>query len=334
MNQCPTAPDAATDPATRIPEAARRLGLLASVACLALNKSAPAQETFRVAIDWNGAQASAPTQFPEISADGRYVVFDSLAPLVPGDTNADEDVYLRDRVLGTTVRVSQSSAGAEPDDYCYAGPVSADGRYVLFGSYATNLVPGDTNAAIDVFLRDRIQGTTERINVSSGGAQGNLNSNDWVAMSADARFVVFSSLANNLVPGDTNGGWDVFVRDRQLGTTERVSVQSSGAQAQGGSLGADISADGRFVVFRSGASDLVPGDTNIREDIFLRDRALGTTERINVGPAGAQANDSSDDRPSISADGRFVVFDSNATNLVTGDTNIAKDIFLRDRQAS
>jgi Tol biopolymer transport system component len=339
MSPHPTVPDTAADSTTRLLDAAlldaaKGLVLFASIAGLALTASATAQETSRVAIAWNGAQASAPTQFPEISADGRYVVFNSTAPLVPGDTNQTDDVYIRDRVLGTTQRVSLSSAGAEPDDYSYAGPVSADGRYVLFGSYATNLVPGDTNGAIDVFLRDRLLATTERINVATGGAQGNLNSNEWMSMSDDARFVVFSSLANNLVPGDTNGGWDVFVRDRQLGTTARVSVQSNGVQAQGGSVGADVSADGRFVVFRSGASDLVPGDTNSREDIFVRDRQLGTTERINVGPSGVEANDSSDDRPSISADGRFVVFDSNASNLVPGDTNTAADIFLRDRQAA
>ena len=230
-----------------------------------------------------------------------------------------------------TVRVSIDSAGLQANQFSQFPELSADGRYVVFGSYATNLVAGDTNGVADVFVRDRVAGTTERVSVSSAGVQGNVNSLDSTSISPDGRFVAFGSIASTLVAGDTNGGYDVFLRDRQLGTTERVSVQTGGAQALGGSLAGWTSADGRHVAFRSSADNLVAGDTNFSEDVFVRDRVLGVTERVNVGPGGLQANGSTFERPTISADGRFVAFASSASNLVPNDTNGRADIFVRDR---
>jgi Tol biopolymer transport system component len=190
-------------------------------------------------------------------------------------------------------------------------------------------VPGDTNGANrDIFVRDRQSGQTELVSVSSAGVQGNYGSSN-PTISADGRFVAFESSASNLVPGDTNGAnGDIFVHDRETGQTERVSVSSAGAQGNYGSVDPTISADGRFVAFRSEANNLVPGDTNDRPDVFVRDRQTGETERVSVSSAGTQGNGHSV-HPTISADGRFVAFESSASNLVPGDTNGANgDIFV------
>jgi Tol biopolymer transport system component len=298
--------------------------------------------TERVSVDSSGAQGNSYSGFNfgfydlSISADGRFVAFDSYATnLVPGDTNGFIDVFVRDRQSGTTERVSVATGGTQGNNYSCAPLISADGRYIAFTSYAFDLVPGDTNGFADVFVRDRQSGTTQRVSVDSGGAQGNRDSGG-TSISADGRYVAFSSEASNLVSGDTNGFFDVFVRDRQNATTERVSVDSGGAQGNGNSARASISADGRYVAFKSIATNLVPGDTNALDDVFVRDRQSGTTERVSVDSGGAQGNANSEDycSPSISADGRYVAFGSYATNLVPGDTNGFTDVFVRDRQSA
>jgi Tol biopolymer transport system component len=290
--------------------------------------------TERASIGSGGAQGDDYSFDPSLSADGRFVAFYSrAATLVPGDTNGWEDVFVRDRLAGTTERVSVGGDGAEGDGFSGYPALSADGRFVAFASGATNLVAGDTNGPFrwDVFVRDRQAGTTERVSVSGAGVQADDTSLG-AALSADGRFVAFTSHASNLVPGDTNGAQDVFVRDRQAGTTERVDVSGAGAQAQGGvSLSAvDMSADGRFVAFASASGDLVPGDANATSDVFVRDRATGTTERVSVGTTGPEG-DGGSATFALSAGGRFVAFESAASNLVPGDTNAAADIFLRDR---
>jgi len=232
----------------------------------------------------------------------------------------------------TTTRVSVDSGEVQGDGNSTFASISGDGRYVAFASAASNLVTGDTNGHFDIFVRDRIAGTTERVSVGAGGEQGNNYSYYRPSISADGRYVAFHSLATNLVNSDTNGHADIFVRDRESGTTERVSVDSSGGQANDQSLDPSISSDGRFVAFRSGASNLVPGDANVQADIFVHDRQLGTTALVSVTSAQVQANGPSL-YPSISADGRFVAFESHASNLVPADTNISADIFLRDCQS-
>ncbi|MEG3929858.1 calcium-binding protein [Microcoleus sp. T3_B1] len=230
----------------------------------------------------------------------------------------------------TITRVSVDSAGNQGNRDSYQPSISADGRFVFFTSDASNIVPGDTNNTFDIFVRDTLTNTTTRVSVDSAGNQADSNSGR-PSISADGRFVAFLSNASNIVPGDTNSSYDVFVRDRLTNTTTRVSVDSAGNQANMGSDGASISADGRFVAFLSNASNLVPGDTNNRNDIFVRDTLTNTTTRVSVDSAGNQQNGSSlFNAPSISADGRFVAFDSNASNLVPGDTNIRRDIFVRD----
>jgi hypothetical protein len=283
-----------------------------------------------VSVDSNELQGNGGSLYPSISADGRYVAFQSSATnLVPGDTNMSVDVFVRDRQNGTTERVSVDSTAAQANASSYAPSISADGNFVAFHSLATNLVTIDTNLSSDVFVRDRSGGTTSLVSLDSSGIQANGNSY-YPSISSDGRFVAFWSSASNLVPGDTNGVVDVFVRDRQTGTTQRVSVDSNGLQANGGSYYPSISSDGRYVAFWSIATNLVVADTNGVSDVFLRDRQVGTTERDSVTSAGVQGNDDSYS-PAISADGRYVAFYSVATNLVPGDTNGVGDVFVRDR---
>jgi RHS repeat-associated protein len=234
----------------------------------------------------------------------------------------------------TTSRASVSSGSAQQGNAASSEPaVSTDGRYVAFASSATNLVSGDTNGNSDVFVRDRLTGVTRRVSVASDGTQANGNHLDGVAISADGRYVAFTSYATNLVPGDTNGSSDVFVHDRQAATTTRASVSTSGAQTNDASLHPQLSADGRFVAFASRASNLVTQDKNRESDIFVRDLQTNTTTRVSVSSSGAEAKSLSI-AADISADGRHVVFTSYASNLVSGDTNGAADIFIRDRQAN
>jgi len=290
------------------------------------------ETTERVSVSSSGMEADADSNGGVISADGRFVLFDSHADnLVAGDTNGYRDVFVRDRQTATTERVSVSSSGLEAADDSFGVDISADGRFVVFYSGATTLVPGDMNHSSDVFVRDRLAGTTERVSVSSGEVEANSSSSG-LAISADGRFVEFSSSATNLVSGDTNGVPDVFLRDRETGTTERVSVSSSGLQGNDQSRAAALSADGRFVLFDSRATNLVPGDTNQLDDVFVRDRQAGTTERVNVSSNGGQANSESAGA-ALSADGRFVMFSSHASNLVPGDTSTGNDVFVRDRQS-
>jgi Tol biopolymer transport system component len=289
--------------------------------------------TLRASVDSSGAQGNNTCGNPSLSADGRFVAFESSATnLVAGDTNVRLDVFVRDLLNGTTERVSVDSSGAEANGGSFTAAISSDGRCVAFTSSATNLVAGDVNACLDVFVHDRSTGTTERVSVDSAGGEGNADSQS-SSLSGDGRFVVFTSNATNLVFGDTNRHDDVFVRDQLNGTTERVSVDSSGVQANRDSAdlsASAISGDGRFVVFGSVATNLVPNDVNGVPDIFLRDRTAGTTERLSVNSNGFEANDDSFG-PSISADGRFVAFYSWATYLVAGDGNGVRDVFVRDR---
>jgi archaellum component FlaF (FlaF/FlaG flagellin family) len=268
-----------------------------------------------------------------LSADGQMVVFDSQAAnLVVGDSNVWSDVFVRDRWLGQTLLVSLSSTGAQGNVYSLGARISADGRCVVFFSLASNLVPNDTNGKTDVFVRDLLLRTTERVSVSSSGEEG-TNHSGASAISADGRFVGFSSTAANLVPNDMNHLRDIFLHDRQAQTTMRVNVSSSGEEANGSSNLSSLSGDGRYVAFESWASNLVPGDTNGFIDVFVHDWLTGSTTRVSVSSSGSQGNFGGS-APSISTDGRFVSFESDSVDLVPGDTNGRKDIFLHDRETA
>jgi Tol biopolymer transport system component len=268
---------------------------------------------------------------PMLSADGHFVVFQSEAALDPADTNAISDIYLADLVHGALTRVSLSSTQEQADGMCSLASISRDGRYVVFVSGASNLVPGLVYPQFHVYVRDLQLATTELVSVDSNGVPGNADS--WApTISDDGRFIAFYGYSSNLVPGDTNGNSDVFVRDRATASTFRVSVDSNGAEAAGYSGAPRMTPDGRFVVFMSDAPNLVPGGTAGAFDIYLRDVRFGTTEVVSVASGGARG-DGSSMMPSISPDGRFIAFNSQADNLVANDTNGWEDVFLRDRLA-
>jgi cold shock CspA family protein len=231
---------------------------------------------------------------------------------------------------GITTRVSVDSSGNQANNWSWYPAVTDDGLVLAFHSWASNLVAGDTNQSSDIFVHDRQTGVTERVSVGTGGRQSNGESS-YAAISSDGRYVAFDSYATNLVADDTNGARDVFVRDRLTGATERLSVDSAGGQGIGDSSHVAISADGRYVAFRSSASNLAPGDTNGNVDVFVHDRQTGLTERVSLDSSGNQGNGDSAGR-AVSDDGRYVAFDSYATNLVADDTNGARDVFVRDRQ--
>ena len=272
-----------------------------------------------------------------LSADGQLVGFYSDASnlLGPGnDLNGTSDVFVRDRVNGTTERVSVGPSNLESNGFSAGGAMSADGRFVVFFSNANNLLgPGvDTNGLGDIFVHDRQTGITERVSVGPGGLQANGQALGG-RISADGRYVAFLSGADNLLgPGiDTNGLQDAFVHDRQTGITERVSVGPGGAQPDFQSFGGEISADGRFVTFQSSAGNLLgPGvDMNNNNDAFVHDRLTRTTERISVGP-GPVEGDGYSGSAEVSADGRIGLVWSLATNLPPGgENNGSYDVYVR-----
>ena len=321
-----------------------------------------------VSVDSTGAQDPIPStsSSPSVSSNGRYVAFDSDAELVDTDSNGYFDVFVHDRDAddnGTydepggisTVRVSVDSAGNEATEASVDPSISADGRYVAYSSFATDLVGlgNDTNGKFDIFVHDRDtdeNGTydepggisTVRVSVDSGGGQADGDSNS-PSISGDGRYVAFDSDATGLVASDTNGKFDIFVHDLQTGTTVRVSVASGGGEGNGHSYSPSISGDGRYVAFYSEANNLVASDTNGSTDVFLHDRDAdgnGTydevggvsTVRVSVATGGSEGNGDSS-APSISADGKFVAFMSDAPDLVVGDGNGSSDIFTYERES-
>ncbi len=281
----------------------------------------------RISVTSAGNQANDTSIFPDISGDGRFIAFYSQATdLVPNDTNNTEDIFLHDRLTGTTERISVSSNGTQANGSSIFPDISADGRYVVYDSNASNLVPNDTNNASDIFMYDRINQTTQRISLTSAGEQGNGGSS-YAVIAADNRHVTFVSFATNIDPADTDTIGDIYLRDLTTGTTHLISRGFNNQPTDDNSHYPVISSDGRFIAYHSEASNLVPGDTNATNDIFLYDRAEEITHRINLSTTGNQSNGPSSD-PAISGNGRIVVFRSLATNLVPGDTNGTADVFL------
>ena len=291
----------------------------------------------RVSTGSNGEQADNGSNDARFSADGRLLVFTSNASnLVAGDTNDAGDIFVKDLGTGAVQRVSTDAGGGEGDGASADGHLSADGRYVVFESLASNLVAGDTNNCMDIFVKDLETGSVRRVNTDAGGGQGNAASADG-HLSADGRLVVFSSSATNLVAGDTNNTTDVFIKDLQAGTIQRVATNTWGQEGNGFSSGASFAADGRYVVFESEASNLVFGDpwipgawdTNQDRDIFVKDLQTGAIQLVSMRADGEQG-DGRSYRASLSADGRYVVFSSEARNLVAGDTWRPDNTFVKD----
>ena len=279
----------------------------------------------------SGTQGNGFSTVTAISAAGRYVAFVSDATnLVTGDTNGVRDSFVKDTVTGNTTRISTNSSGNQGDGLSYARAISADGRYVAFYSAATNLVSGDTNGLLDSFIKDTVSGRTTRISTDSTGGQGN-NISYVTALSADGRYAAFHSYADNLVSGDTNGWCDGFIKDTVTGTTTRISTDSIGNQANDLSYVTALSGDGRFVAFVSNATNLAGTDANGNlGDAFVKDTVSGITTRMSIDSSGTSATGGSAAVKAISFDGRFAALDATATNLVSGDTNGALDVFVRD----
>jgi Tol biopolymer transport system component len=272
-----------------------------------------------------------------ISGDGRYVAFVSAASnLVANDTNSHHDIFVHDRQTGQTTRVSVNSSGAQSNGDSDFPAITPDGRYVTFQSAATNLIANDTNACNDIFVHDRQTGQTTRVSVSSSGAEGVGDSN-YPSISADGRYVVFNSAATELDNTllDFNNSHDIFLHDRQTGNTSLVSKAHSGNfPGNKPSYLAKISGDGHYVVFSSESTTLTGNsDTNDREDVFVRDIQAQTTSLVSATPSGSAGNHQSYSS-AISHDGRYIAFDSEATDLVSNDTNNAYDIFVRDRNTN
>jgi Tol biopolymer transport system component len=319
--------------------------------------------TERVSVRTDGSQGTLPSDYPSISADGRYVVFTSEASFTADDNNGLRDVFVRDRVAGTTIRASDGAAGAGSAVSPIAA-ISGDGRYVAY-------IRGGV-----MYRRDRVSGGTMVLSVGSpdityvcesaskvaisrdgrysacfavGGSKsskvltvfepgnpsplnvtlyGNPNGNSF-SLSADGRYIAYESGASHVAP-DTNGLTDIYVTDLRTGTREWVSQGSGGVAGNQPSTSPSITADGRFVAFATRSSNLVAGDTNGSADILIRDRVLGTTARVSTSSAGGQG-DGDSTQPSLSADGLTVAFESMSTNLVSGDTNGFKDVFVGRR---
>ncbi len=287
----------------------------------------------RISVATDGTQANDDSNAPSISADGRYIAFVSEASnLVEGDTNLVNDAFVHDRVTQEATRVSVAADGSQGNSSTYFVTISADGAYVTFQSSAHNLVENDTNNVSDIFIHERATGNIERI-VAANGSQSNGYSAGPV-IAAQGKYVAFYSSASNLVPGDDNQELDIFLYDRETEQLELISVASDGTQANADSIYPSISDDGRYVVFNSEADNLVAGDTNEGPDAFVYDSLTATTTRVSVASGGIEVNAYPTNPSDISGDGRYVVFDSGADNVVPNDTNGSKDVFVYDRETN
>ncbi|MFD7662271.1 TolB family protein [Streptomyces sp. NPDC059788] len=383
----------------------RRLAAVTGVCALAAllpaatadARSAPPRGTERASVAADGTQGNGGSSGSALSADGRFVTFDSDATnLVPGDTNGQTDIFVKDLRTGAVERVSVASDGAQADSWSLTPTISADGRFVAFESNAANLVPGDTNADTDIFVHDRRTGRTESVTVDGRPPQGRQGA-QMPVISADGRSVAFASSREDLVPGDTNGAQDIFVRNRRTGAVTRVSVSATGEQATGpsaspvisydgrkvgfiskaqnlppaaartardqadlrrphsypfflhdldtgrtsvaslssagetvGAWNASLSPDGRYAVFSSQYADVVPGHPAGRADLFVRDLVKGTTEQVTYTYDGKQPQSGSSGLGVLSADNRRLYFQSSVPDLVPGDTGNAQNVFVRD----
>lgn len=301
------------------------------LAALALAATASAQSTVRASVATGGSQADSGADYAALSFDGRFVAFHSAATnLVVNDTNAQSDVFVRDLHSGITTRVSVATGGGQGNGTSSAAAIAADGRYVAFESSASNLVANDTNGLTDVFVHDRQTGTTTCVSISPTGTTGAFGHSRSPTISADGRYVAFFSDAQDLVPGDTNAVDDVFLRDRQTGTTTRLSVRNDGSQTFAPSSFPWISGDGTHVAFKSYDS-LLPSDPWATLDLWVKDLTTGTLAIASLTALGAQSPDGGEVL-GMSTDGRHVLFSSYANNLVASDLNFGPDLFVRDMQ--
>lgn len=308
-----------------------------------------AAATARISLTTSNGEADRRSEKPSISDNGRFVAFQSDAWfLVSGDTNQHTDVFLRDRDTDndgvydeygavSTIRVSVASDGSEGKNGYYGSynpGISGDGRYIVFQSDEKNLVGGDTNDATDIFVHDRITHSTTRVSVGAGGQADSYSG--YPGISGNGSKVVFYSCAQNLVGGYSTGRCDVYVTSNTGAGTTLVSIGYDGKFSDWGGGSPAISGNGQYVAFQSSSTNLVPNDTNAWQDVFVRDLTANTTWIASLASDGTQAKH--DSYMASVADDGSVVFQSDAVNLVPGDTNHScngvwapncNDIFLR-----
>ena len=309
--------------------------------------------TIRVSVANDGSQLPAWSLAPSISADGRFVAFSTSADNVTvGDTNGFSDIFVRDTCVGatgctpSTILISMADDGAQGNSHVgWYASISDDGRLVAFTAFSDNLVVGDTNVRGDIFVRDTCFGATgctpSTIRVSVADDGGELDSGStYATITADGRFVSFSTWADGVTADDTDGVPGIFQRDTCVGASGCTpSTTLIGPSSKEDNViyffRPEMSADGRYVVFMSDYASIVAGDTNNATDVFVRDTCRGIalcipeTVRISINSSGVEG-DAGSGGPSISADGRFIAFDSFASNLVLEDTNDSVDVFVRD----
>ncbi len=290
--------------------------------------------TKRISTDSAGNQANGVSVFPFITPDTRYIVFVSNAYNLTAKSNGIYNVYLKNTATGAVTLISSDSNGNPGTHYSWNGAVSNNGRFVAFYSWATNF--GFNNTKYNVYLKNVQTGTLTMISTDAYGNEGNNHSYEDgfpPAISSDSRYVAFTSKATNLVPGDTNGKTDIFLKDIKTGALKIVSTNASGRQANGSSGQPIMSANGRYLVFFSLASNLVKRDPNRKADIFIKNIQTGGITRVSTSSSNKQSNGFSS-RPAISSNGRYITFASSASNLVSKDTNSSTDIFLKDRKTN
>lgn len=329
--------------------------VILSILLLGGAKKPPAVDAELISIGLDGQAGSGDSYYVPseikhgaVSADGRYVVFSSLAQNLTADDVSGWNVYLRDREANTTTLISDTGAdtvyGSSVDS---SAVISADGRYVAFVSTSGQLVANDTNGSADIFLYDRVNDTIERVSVNDDGIEACPCSCAWPdycngcelywlnshpSISADGRYIAFTSYSYNFVDGDLPDTPDVFVRDRVEGTTTIISRASDGNLGNAASGEPSVSADGDVIAFSSKANNLVAGDFNNQQDVFVWRRNEFSLTRASIAADGTEGNSASTD-PVISEDGNRVAFTSGATNLGGTDTNgFIYDIYLRDRE--
>ena len=293
---------------------------------------AATRTTTRVDTHQNGTVGNGESDTPSMTPDGRYVAFTSTSDNLTGDDLSGQQVYRKDLQTGVVTIVSRTAGGGGGNGSSAKPSISADGQLIAYQSVASDLVAQDNNAKTDIFVHNAGVLTTMRVSVDAMGADADDMSSE-PSLSPDGRFVAYQSDATNLVAGDTNGVQDIFVRDLTTAATERVSVDGTGVQGDGNSLLPSVSGDGMFVTFESAAGNLVLGDTNGRNDVFVRDVVNGTTLRVSRNFAGGDLNGNSY-APTISRNGQSIVFHSGASNLVAGDGNGRRDIFHLANPAS